>query len=58
MAVPGDSETSARRGGRLFILGDFQRLAWYDPKQPDSNFEVGQGDLQMSPPIWIIVWFY
>jgi len=51
MAVPGDSETSARRGGRLFILGDFQRLAWYDPKQPDSNFEVGQGDLQMSPPI-------
>lgn len=52
MAVLGDSRaTGAQRGGRHFTLGDFQRLAWYDPNKPDSNFKVGRGDLQMSSPI-------
>lgn len=52
MAVLGYSRTTgAQRGGRLFILGDFQRLAWNGPKQHDSNFKVGRGHLQMSPPI-------
>lgn len=58
--VLGDlKSTSTQKGVRLFILGGSQWLALaQDTKQPDSDFCVGQGQLEMSTPVWTIVWCY